>query len=148
VFNNCTEPVEFGRFVKLVSQNLGWALYEAVNAAKIELSQHVDTTINLTELERSLSIPLNLAEFNRYAWQSLREMQQEAERTLKISGVARGDISTVVLTGGTSYVPAVQNLAKELFPHSTLVHADPFSSVTGGLALVADRLNSKKAKQQ
>jgi hypothetical chaperone protein len=142
VLTNCSQPREFGRFVKLVSQNLGWELYQAVNQGKTVLSSNTTTLINFPQLE--LCIPLKLEQFERYAWSTIRDMEKEARRTLERARLTPAYISAVILTGGTSLVPAVQRIAKEIFPQSTQVLADPFSSVAGGLAIVANRLNSNK----
>jgi hypothetical chaperone protein len=59
--------------------------------------------------------------------------------TVKAAGVTGADINTLILTGGSTRVPAVSRVLRESFPHSKAVETDAFGSVGLGLALDAAR---------
>src|SRR5512144_1133811 len=95
-------------------------LKEAAEKAKIELSQSSETTINLPYITASAEGPLHLevkltrAEFQRMTADLLERCKGPFSQAIKDAGIALKDIDHVVLVGGSTRMPAVQDLVREL----------------------------------
>jgi molecular chaperone DnaK len=95
-------------------------LRESAEKAKIELSGSAETTINLPYITHSEQGPLHLdtkltrAEFQKMTSDLLDRCKSPFKQVLKDSSVKLGDIQHVVLVGGSTRMPAVVDLVKEL----------------------------------
>jgi molecular chaperone DnaK len=95
-------------------------LQEAAEKAKIELSSSSETTIHLPYITHGESGPLHFeerltrAEFQKMTADLLDRTREPFKSVLKDAGVAIADIDHVVLVGGSTRMPAVTDLVKEL----------------------------------
>ncbi len=95
-------------------------LREAAEKAKIELSSSTQTAINLPYITASADGPLHLdesltrAQFEQLTSDLLDRCKAPFASVVKDAGVALSDIDHVVLVGGSTRMPAVTNLVKEL----------------------------------
>src|SRR6187397_2906502 len=95
-------------------------LMEAAEKAKIELSASSETTIHLPYITHGESGPLHFeekltrAEFVKMTSDLLDRTREPFKAVLKDGGVAIADIDHVVLVGGSTRMPAVTDLVKEL----------------------------------
>lgn len=95
-------------------------LREAAEKAKIELSSSTETTINLPYITASAEGPLHLDEkLTRAQFQQLTQDLLERTKTpfhnvMKDAGIQLSEIDHVVLVGGSTRMPAVAELVKEL----------------------------------
>jgi molecular chaperone DnaK len=95
-------------------------LREAAEKAKIELSASSETTINLPYITHSEQGPLHLdskltrAEFQRMTSDLLDRCKGPFQQVIKDAGVKLSDINHVVLVGGSTRMPAVVDLVKQL----------------------------------
>ncbi|TDD87389.1 molecular chaperone DnaK [Actinomadura rubrisoli] len=95
-------------------------LREAGEKAKIELSGSSETQINLPYITASAEGPLHLdekltrAEFQRMTSDLLDRTKAPFNSVLKDAGITVGEIDQVVMVGGSTRMPAVSELVKEL----------------------------------
>ncbi|WP_030170746.1 molecular chaperone DnaK [Spirillospora albida] len=95
-------------------------LREAAEKAKIELSGSSETQINLPYITASSEGPLHLdeklsrAEFQRLTSDLLERTKAPFHQVLKDAGITVGQIDQVVMVGGSTRMPAVTELVKEL----------------------------------
>ncbi|MFL6002942.1 MAG: molecular chaperone DnaK [Nocardioides sp.] len=95
-------------------------LQEAAEKAKIELSSSSETTIHLPYITHGESGPLHFeekltrAEFQKMTADLLDRTKEPFKSVLKDGGVAISNIDHVVLVGGSTRMPAVTDLVKEL----------------------------------
>ncbi|WP_146150419.1 Hsp70 family protein, partial [Actinomadura rubrobrunea] len=95
-------------------------LREAAEKAKIELSSSSETQINLPYITASAEGPLHLdeklsrAEFQRMTADLLERTKKPFHQVIKDAGITVNDIDHVVLVGGSTRMPAVSELVKEL----------------------------------
>ncbi|NDU73227.1 molecular chaperone DnaK [Actinomadura sp. DSM 109109] len=95
-------------------------LREAAEKAKIELSGSSETQINLPYITASAEGPLHLdekltrAEFQRMTSDLLERTKAPFQQVLKDAGISVNEINQVVLVGGSTRMPAVSELVKEL----------------------------------
>jgi molecular chaperone DnaK len=95
-------------------------LREAAEKAKIELSASSETSINLPYITASAEGPLHLdekltrAEFQKLTADLLERCKRPFQQVIKDGGVSIKDIHHIVLVGGSTRMPAVAELVKEL----------------------------------
>ncbi|WP_067973281.1 molecular chaperone DnaK [Nocardiopsis trehalosi] len=95
-------------------------LREAAEKAKIELSSSSETAINLPYITASAEGPLHLdeklsrAEFQRLTADLLERTKQPFHQVIKDANISVSSIDHVVLVGGSTRMPAVVELVKEL----------------------------------
>ncbi|MDT0548610.1 MULTISPECIES: molecular chaperone DnaK [Streptomyces] len=95
-------------------------LREAAEKAKIELSSSTETTINLPYITASAEGPLHLdekltrAQFQQLTSDLLERCKVPFHNVIKDAGIALSEIDHVVLVGGSTRMPAVAELVKEL----------------------------------
>jgi molecular chaperone DnaK len=95
-------------------------LREAAEKAKIELSSSQETTINLPYITASGDGPLHLeekltrADFQRMTSDLLDRTKGPFQQAIKDAGISVNDINHVVLVGGSTRMPAVVDVVKEL----------------------------------
>ncbi len=95
-------------------------LTEAAEKAKIELSSASETQINLPYITLGESGPLHLdekltrAEFQRLTADLLERCRRPFQQVLKDAGIELSKIDHVILVGGSTRMPAVGNLVREL----------------------------------
>ncbi len=95
-------------------------LRESAEKAKVELSSSAETTINLPYITHSESGPLHLdakltrAEFQKMTSDLLDRCKAPFQQVIKDASIKVGDIHHVVLVGGSTRMPAVVDLVKDL----------------------------------
>ncbi|MEU7313583.1 molecular chaperone DnaK [Streptomyces sp. NPDC007083] len=95
-------------------------LREAAEKAKIELSSSTETTINLPYITASAEGPLHLdekltrAQFQQLTQDLLERCKTPFHNVIKDAGIQLSEIDHVVLVGGSTRMPAVAELVKEL----------------------------------
>ena len=118
-------------------------LKEAAEKAKIELSSSQQTEINLPYVTADASGPKHLAiKVTRAKFESL--VEELIERTaepcriaIKDAGVKLSDISDVILVGGQTRMPKVQDKVKEIFDKEPRKDVNPDEAVAIGAAIQA-----------
>ncbi len=95
-------------------------LQEAAEKAKIELSSSTETTIHLPYITHGESGPLHFeekisrSEFQRLTADLLERTKQPFRQVIKDAGVAVKEIDHVILVGGSTRMPAVAEVVREL----------------------------------
>ena len=101
-------------------------LKEAAEQAKIVLSSSTNTTINLPFITANANGPLHLqmdlsrAKFEQMIAPLVERTKVPCLNALRDAGISASDVDEVILVGGSSRIPCVQELVKELFgkePH-------------------------------
>ena len=121
----------------LATKNYGFALFQAIEQAKRELSQQVASTIKLQLAEIQLAVELLREEFNRLIGYERAEVRRGIREAIAAAGLKPEQVEVVVATGGSSSIPAFQALLRREIPGAEIVVSDLFGSVTGGLAIHA-----------
>jgi molecular chaperone DnaK len=118
-------------------------LKEAAEKAKVELSQVTATAINLPFVTATAEGPLHLLmKLSRSRFQELTGDLVEATRSpflqaVKDAGISVSDIDHVIMVGGSTRMPAVQELVKELAGKEPHKGVNPDEVVASGAALQA-----------
>ena len=116
---------------------------EAAEKAKCELSSVVETTINLPYITadangpKHLELSLTRAKFEELSHDLLERCKKPVEQALKDAGLSKNDINEVVLVGGSTRIPAVQQLVKEYTGKEPNQSVNPDEVVAVGAAIQA-----------
>ena len=131
-----TDRPSIARLMTLIEKDLGFPLYQAIAAAKHELSRGVRTSIVFDESGLRIRETLRRDEFEAMIAEKVEGMAAAAEETLRDAGIAGGQIDSCFLTGGCSLVPAVsRRFSRIVAPDRLRTRGDTFTSVASGLAL-------------
>ncbi len=130
-------PAEMGKLIDFVDLDLGFELYQAISAVKVELSEAETAELAFDSAGISLSATVTRTAFERLIAPDLARIAEAADATLARAGLRPGDIGAAFLTGGTSQVPAVRQIFADRFGEGRLKTAHPLQSVASGLALYA-----------
>lgn len=116
---------------------------EAAEKAKIELSSVMETSISLPFITadangpKHLELSLTRAKFEDLSRDLLNRCKTPVENALKDAGVSKSDIDEVVLVGGSTRIPAVQQLVKEYTGKEPNQSVNPDEVVAVGAAVQA-----------
>ncbi|GHA02047.1 chaperone protein DnaK [Streptomyces canarius] len=124
-------------------------LREAAERAKIELSSSSETSINLPYITASAEGPLHLdekltrAQFQQLTADLLERCKAPFHNAIKDAGIKVSDIDHVVLVGGSTRMPAVTELVKELTGKEPHKGVNPDEVVAVGASLQAGVLKGE-----
>ncbi|MGC1213347.1 MAG: molecular chaperone DnaK [Micromonospora sp.] len=124
-------------------------LKEAAEKAKIELSAATTTNINLPYITAGSAGPLHLdvtlsrAEFQRMTQDLLDRCKGPFEQAVKDAGIKVSDVDHVILVGGSTRMPAVTDLVKQLTGKEPNKGVNPDEVVAVGAALQAGVLKGE-----
>jgi len=116
-------------------------LKEAAEKAKIELSSSTTTEINLPYIMPVNGVPKHLvktltrAKFESLIYDLLQKTVEPCERALKSAGLRPEDIDEVILVGGSTRIPAVQELVEKIFKRKPSKGVNPDEVVAVGAAI-------------
>jgi molecular chaperone DnaK len=124
-------------------------LKEAAEKAKIELSQVQQTQINLPFITATNEGPLHLdeqlsrAKFQELTADLLERVKGPFEYAIKDSGLSKEQIDHIILVGGSTRMPAVQDLVRELTGKEAHKGVNPDEVVAVGAAIQAGVLKGE-----
>lgn len=114
---------------------------EAAEKAKIELSTTQETEINLPFISadadgpKNLVMPLTRAKLESLVGDLIKKTAPICEQALKDAKLAKGDVDEVILVGGMTRMPMIQELVKDVFGKEPGKGVNPDEAVALGAAL-------------
>ena len=118
-------------------------LKESAETAKIELSATTQTEINLPFITadatgpKHLTMKLTRAKFEALVYDLIQNTIEPCQQALKDAGVSAAEINEVVLVGGMTRMPKVQEVVKQLFGKEPHKGVNPNEVVALGAAIHA-----------
>lgn len=116
-------------------------LKEAAEKAKIELSSSTQTEINLPYITATASGPKHLvrtltrAKFEQLSDDLVRRSMLPCEKALKDAGISKSDIDEVILVGGSTRIPKIQEEVEKFFGKKPSKGVNPDEVVAIGAAI-------------
>ncbi|GAP72867.1 molecular chaperone DnaK [Candidatus Symbiothrix dinenymphae] len=116
-------------------------LREAAEKAKIELSSTASTEINLPYIMPVDGMPKHLvktltrAKFEQLADALIQKTVAPCEKALKDAGISAKDVNEVILVGGSTRIPAIQDKVKQIFGKEPSKNVNPDEVVAVGAAI-------------
>lgn len=124
-------------------------LKEAAEKAKIELSSSTTTEINLPYISAEGGVPKHLvktltrAKFEQLAHDLIQACLVPCQNAMRDAKLSTSDIDEVILVGGSSRIPAVQDLVKNYFGKEPSKGVNPDEVVAVGAAIQGAVLNKE-----
>jgi len=121
---------------------------EAAENAKIALSSSTTTTINLPFITadqtgpKHLQLEISRAKFEQIIAPLVERHRKPMLQALEDAGLKTSDIDDVLLVGGSTRVPAIQNLVKEVFGKEGNKSVNPDEAVAIGASIQGGILNN------
>lgn len=118
-------------------------LKEAAEKAKVELSSAAATEVNLPFLTadqagpKHLNVSIKRSDFERLIADLVERTLEPCRKCLKDSGVASSDINEILLVGGSTRIPLVQQKVKDFFSKEPNRSVNPDEVVSHGAAIQA-----------
>ena len=131
--------IEFG--VDLTDKMARQRFVDAAERAKIELSSSLETTISLPFIGMGKAGPINFetkltrAKFQDLTKALLERCKAPMENALRDSGLTYNDISTILMIGGSTRMPAVQEMVKQVTGKQINLSVNPDEAVSIGAAI-------------
>lgn len=116
-------------------------LIEAAEKAKIELSSMTSTNINLPFITadasgpKHLDLTLSRAKFDELTKDLVQRTMEPTKLAMKDAGLTGNDIDKIILVGGSSRIPAVQNAIREILGKEPSKGINPDECVSVGAAI-------------
>jgi len=123
----------------LVSGNLGYALFRAIEETKCELSINQNSSVSFVENNIVIREDISRGEFELIADDKFEQIRACIDDTLCRAKVSPQEIDSVLLTGGSSFIPGIQKIFLDKFGDKKLLPIDAFTSVAYGLGIIASK---------
>jgi hypothetical chaperone protein len=133
------EPVKIDGLLHVIEHELGYPLYKAVERTKFALSAQERHPFVFVEPPVDIVKDVTRQVFETWIDAYMREMGACIDALLEQCHIAPGEIDSIFMTGGSSFVPAVRRLFEQKFAADRLRRGGELTSVAQGLALCALR---------
>jgi hypothetical chaperone protein len=127
------------RLLSVVEEEQGHTLMASVEEAKIQLSSCEQTTSDLSFIEADLQAHIDRAQFEQSLHGNIDSIQKTIHNCIVMAGIKLDDVALVILTGGGTAIPLIQQITRRIFPQAEVADGNRLSSVGFGLACDAKR---------
>ncbi len=142
IARSAEQPARIHSLIRLITSHYGLRLFDIAESAKRRLSTDYQATLQLDEDGIAFDERLSRREFERLIRPDLRQISARLDEVLAAAGLRPRDIDAVLRTGGSAQIPCFVALLEERFGATKVRAMDTFSSVTAGLAIIAQRLSA------
>merc|ERR1711988_67006 len=114
---------------------------EAAEKAKVELSSSLQTDVNLPYLTmdatgpKHMNVKLTRSKFEQIVGDLIKKTVEPCHKAMKDAEVSKSDIGEVILVGGMSRMPKVQDTCKDIFGRTPSKSVNPDEAVAMGAAI-------------
>ncbi|SFI05190.1 Hsp70 family protein [Albimonas pacifica] len=132
------DPAAMERLARVIRDQRGHELAFAVEAGKIAANGGAEgAVIDMACVERALAAPISPASLDTSLEGFRGELRAAMDETLRLAGIAPGEVGSVILVGGSSLMTLVSQEAEAACPAARIERSDAFGSIVDGLALAA-----------
>ena len=132
-----SDPAAFERFQALIRENQGFALFQVIETAKIELTAKVTAPLKFSHPRIPIDLRLTRSEFEKNSADLTDAITGYLDAFLAKAQIPLASIETVFLTGGTSLIHKLRQKFILRFGAEKIRDGEEFTSVADGLALSA-----------
>jgi hypothetical chaperone protein len=137
VKSQATEPEKVAALIQIIAENLGYALYRAVEQTKVGLTEQEIATFLFAQSTVQLDHSLERWRFESWIQEDIQKIAACVRSLLDQCGMKSSDIGSIFLTGGSSFVPVVRRFFSKTFGADKLKSGEELTTVAKGLALRA-----------
>jgi len=137
--------------IDLRKDTTAWArVLEAAEKSKKDLSSVPSSQINLPYLHEGLHLKATLtrAEFEKISDVVMKRLIKPCENAMKDAGVSSSEIDKVILVGGSTRIPKVQDLCKKIFGKIPEKSVNPDEVVASGAAIQGGVLGGEEFEDE
>ncbi len=128
-------PEKIETLIHIITHNKGLTIARAVSDAKARLSDEHETELVLDTGRTVIRETITRRDFEDWISEDLRRISDAVDTAIETSGLTPATLDGVFLTGGTSFVPAIQSIFTDRFAADRIHVGERFSSVAEGLSL-------------
>jgi hypothetical chaperone protein len=132
-------PETLARMVEVMEHRHGHRIAGVVEEAKIALSDAPATSVGLGFVEPGLAVPVARGELETAIAEGMDRLSSVLRECVIMAGVAPSRVGAVVMTGGSTLLPAVRRAITRALPDAAVFDCDQFGAVATGLGLEAMR---------
>lgn len=138
-YNESHDKYKFGRLLKVLEQEKGHSILAATEESKIALTTASSIETDMSFLEPGFSITAERDIFELSIASDMQKILGAANECLLQAQLNAADIQLVILTGGSTEIPIVNQAFEKLFPFAKIADENKLSSVGVGLAYDSER---------
>lgn len=142
VLDEAHNPEKYARLFDIIENETGHMLLALVEKAKINLTYKKEFTTQIEFIKQTPSIKTSTKEFNESIINNVQSIISSLQDCLTQANICADKIELVILTGGSTEIPLVQQTIKEFFPKAQISQENKMDSVGLGLAFDSRRLFS------
>jgi len=131
------ESEQLEALLHIVEQDLGFALYRAVEGTKRRLSSRPEAKLLFHDGPVALDADVRRTDFEAWIGPELAEIEGAVDGLMESTRTTVEEVDRVFLTGGSSFVPAVRRVFEDRFGAHRIADGEELTSVARGLALRA-----------
>ena len=133
LYRESHEPRKFGRFQKILQDETGHRLLASVEEGKLALAGAESHRADLDFIEADWALDLSRRDFDAATANRVAAISRAVTECLTRAGLAEEAVELVILTGGTTEIPALRKAVLDRFPQAEVSEEDKLSSVGLGL---------------
>lgn len=128
------DPLRYGRLISVLEQETGHAVLAETEKIKIGLTKNETHVAVLDFIDQDLKLDVARENFNAAISLKSERIVSAARECLREAGIGPEAIGLVIMTGGSTEIPLIQELFRDLFPGAEWSEENKLSSVGLGLA--------------
>ena len=136
VKNQASEPGKIAALIQIISENMGYALYRAVESTKVKLTENEEAAFVFAH-SANIEDTLERWRFESWIQEDIQNIATCVKGLINQHNVNYKDVDSVFLTGGSSFVPYVRRFFAKTFGSHKLRGGEELTTVAKGLALRA-----------
>jgi hypothetical chaperone protein len=137
VKNQASEPDKVAALIQIISENLGYELYRAVESTKVQLTTNEQAPFVFALTSVNIEDTLERWRFESWIQDDIQNIAECVKSLFTQHNVNYSDVGSVFLTGGSSFVPYVRRFFARTFGSEKLKGGEELTTVAKGLALRA-----------
>lgn len=131
------EPDKVKRLVEILENETAHTLLAAVEQTKIMLTDRDQVAVNLHFISDDPKVKATKDEFEQSLVRDIAALAKSVDECISQAQIRRSDVEMVILTGGSTEIPIVQQTMTKFFPSAEISQENKLSSVGLGLAYEA-----------
>lgn len=139
IHNRSENQNKIEKLLEIYETETAHKLLNIVETSKIELTKNENIIQKIDFLSDKPNVEINKNEFEISIEENTNKIIDVANETLKKAQIKNDDIELIILTGGSTEIPYIQNKFISLFPNAIISNNEKLSSVGLGLGYDAKR---------
>jgi hypothetical chaperone protein len=137
VKSQAVEPDKIESLIHVITENLGYELYRAVEQTKVELTDKETAEFIFRHSPVDIREKVERWQFESWIQKHIQSIAACVDRLMTKCNVTPREVDSVFLTGGSSFVPVVRRFFGRTFGNDRLRGGEELTTVAKGLALRA-----------